>query len=103
MRRLAADKTMGRAEAMRQSMLALIDKGEFHEAHPAYWCAVRGGRGRRALVSDEKPLSALPLRTAQRHKRTQAFELFMLWTRSKGLFSILEQRSGWRRGWCLSP
>jgi hypothetical protein len=55
------------------------------------------------LVSDEKPLSALPLRTAQRHKRTQAFELFMLWTRSKGLFSILEQRSGWRRGWCLSP
>ena len=27
MRRLAADKTMGRAEAMRQSMLALIEKG----------------------------------------------------------------------------
>ena len=34
--RLAADKTMGRAEAMRQAMLALIDNGG-PEAHPAYW------------------------------------------------------------------
>ena len=33
---LAADKSLGRAEAMRQSMLALIDSGE-PEAHPAYW------------------------------------------------------------------
>ncbi len=37
MRRLSADKSMGRAEAMRQSMLALIEKGEPYEAHPAYW------------------------------------------------------------------
>ncbi len=37
MRRLASDKTMGRAEAVRQSMLALIAKGEPYEAHPAYW------------------------------------------------------------------
>ena len=35
--RMASDKRIGRAEAMRQSMLALIDKGEPHEAHPAYW------------------------------------------------------------------
>ena len=35
--RLAADKTLGRAEAMRQSMLALIDKGDPQESHPAYW------------------------------------------------------------------
>jgi CHAT domain-containing protein len=28
---------MGRAEAMRQSMLALIEKGEPQEAHPAFW------------------------------------------------------------------
>ena len=35
--RLAADKSMGRAEAMRRSMLALIDKGEARETHPAYW------------------------------------------------------------------
>ncbi len=37
MSRLSADRTMGRAEAMRQSMLALIDKGEPQEAHPAFW------------------------------------------------------------------
>ncbi len=34
--RLAADRSMGRAEAMRQSMLAQIGKGG-PEAHPAYW------------------------------------------------------------------
>ncbi len=35
--RMAADNGVGRAEAMRQSMLALIDKGEPDEVHPAYW------------------------------------------------------------------
>jgi tetratricopeptide (TPR) repeat protein len=33
----AQDRYLGRAEALRRSMLALIDKGEPHEAHPAYW------------------------------------------------------------------
>ncbi len=37
MGRMAADKSVGRAEAMRQSMLALIDKGAPYEAQPAYW------------------------------------------------------------------
>jgi CHAT domain len=36
-REMARDPNVGRAEAMRRSMLALIDKGEPHEAHPAYW------------------------------------------------------------------
>ena len=36
MGRLAANKAMGRAEAMRQSMLALINKSG-PEAHPAFW------------------------------------------------------------------
>jgi CHAT domain-containing protein len=31
------DKTLGRAEALRRAMLAMIDKGETREAHPAYW------------------------------------------------------------------
>lgn len=31
------DPKVGRAEALRRSMLALIDKGEPQEAHPAYW------------------------------------------------------------------
>lgn len=34
---VAADPSLGRAEALRRSMLAMIDKGEPHEAHPAYW------------------------------------------------------------------
>jgi hypothetical protein len=31
------DKTLGRAEALRRAMLAMIDKGEARQAHPAYW------------------------------------------------------------------
>jgi CHAT domain-containing protein len=48
--RLAADKSMGRAEAMRQSMLDLIDHGKAEEAHPAIWAPFvvvgEGGAGR---------------------------------------------------------
>jgi CHAT domain-containing protein len=33
----ANDKRAGRAEALRRSMLALIEKGEPYEAHPTYW------------------------------------------------------------------
>ena len=36
-REIASDKTVGRAEALRRAMLALIEKGEAYEAHPAYW------------------------------------------------------------------
>jgi tetratricopeptide (TPR) repeat protein/CHAT domain-containing protein len=47
---MASDKTIGRAEAMRQSMLALVDKGDAYEAHPAYWAPFvvvgEGGAGR---------------------------------------------------------
>jgi CHAT domain-containing protein len=31
------DKSVGRAEALRRAMLAMIDKGEAAEAHPAFW------------------------------------------------------------------
>lgn len=34
---MARDAGVGRVDAMRRSMLALIDKGEAHEAHPALW------------------------------------------------------------------
>jgi CHAT domain len=42
--RMASDKRIGRAEVMRQSMLALIYRGEAYEAHPAFWapCMVVG-------------------------------------------------------------
>jgi len=47
---LARDPKVGRAEAMRRSMLALIDNGEPREAHPAYWAPFvvvgEGGAGR---------------------------------------------------------
>jgi CHAT domain-containing protein len=47
---IEADSRLGRAEALRRSMLALIDKGESREAHPAYWVPFvvvgEGGRGR---------------------------------------------------------
>jgi len=36
-REIARDPKIGRAEALRRSMLALIDTGEAQEAHPAYW------------------------------------------------------------------
>ena len=31
------DTNVDRTEALRRSILALIDKGQPHEAHPAYW------------------------------------------------------------------
>lgn len=34
---ITRDGSVGRAEALRRAMLALIDTGEPHEAHPAYW------------------------------------------------------------------
>jgi CHAT domain-containing protein len=37
MRETARDSKVGRAEALRRSMLALIDKGNAREAHPANW------------------------------------------------------------------
>ena len=47
---MARDPKVGRAEALRRSMLALIDKGAPHEAHPAYWAPFvvvgEGGQGR---------------------------------------------------------
>jgi CHAT domain-containing protein len=37
MERMASCNGVGRAEAMRQSMLAQIDEGTDYEAHPAFW------------------------------------------------------------------
>lgn len=36
-RAMTKDKTVGRAEALRRAMLAMIDTGKPHEAHPSYW------------------------------------------------------------------
>ena len=37
MREMGDDAKVGRAEALRRTVLVLIDKGHAHEAHPAYW------------------------------------------------------------------
>ena len=34
---LSANRTIGKAEAMRRSMIALIDKGAPQQSHPSYW------------------------------------------------------------------
>jgi CHAT domain-containing protein/tetratricopeptide (TPR) repeat protein len=36
-RTISEGQTVGRAEALRRAMLAMIDNGQPHEAHPAYW------------------------------------------------------------------
>jgi len=37
LRTMAEDKSVGRSEALRRSILALIEGGDAHEAHPAIW------------------------------------------------------------------
>jgi CHAT domain-containing protein len=58
--RMAADKGVGRAEALRRSMLALIDTGKVNEAHPSYWapCVVVGQGG--AQLAQAAPAVTLP-------------------------------------------
>ena len=34
---MSNDKSVGRAEALRRAMRAMIDMGEPHQTHPAYW------------------------------------------------------------------
>ena len=57
--RLAADKAIGRAEALRRSMLALIDHGSQQEAHPAFWAPFvlvgEGAGGVHAEIAKSKP------------------------------------------------
>ena len=47
---LAKEPQIGRGEALRRAMLAMIDMGEPHQAHPAYWAPFvvvgEGGAGR---------------------------------------------------------
>jgi CHAT domain-containing protein len=48
MREIARDKAVGRSEALRRAMLALIDSGDPQTAHPGYWAPfIVVGEGRR--------------------------------------------------------
>jgi CHAT domain-containing protein len=56
--RMASNKTIGRAEAMRQSMLAMIDKGQPLETHPAFWAAfIVVGEGEATALTTSSILS----------------------------------------------
>jgi CHAT domain-containing protein len=56
---MAADKSIGRAEAMRRSMLAMIDKGAPYEADPANWApfVVVGEGGATSLLEVAPPIT----------------------------------------------
>jgi CHAT domain-containing protein len=60
---MSTDKTVGRSEALRRSMLAMIQRGKPHEAHPAYWAPfVVVGQG----AAEETPLSTSSIVAAPR-------------------------------------
>src|SRR5262249_5384985 len=60
---MSSDKSVGRAEAMRRSMLAMIENGNPKEGHPAYWApfiVVGEGSGADADPQAVKPEAVLP-------------------------------------------
>jgi hypothetical protein len=58
---MSANKGIGRAEAMRRSMLALIDKGAPDEAHPTFWAPfVVVGEGGVTLMPAVKAAAPVP-------------------------------------------
>jgi hypothetical protein len=64
---MAADKTFGRSEALRRSMVALIEQGALQEAHPAYWApfvVVGEGAASIAATSSPAPVAASAPATA---------------------------------------
>src|SRR5262245_4727852 len=68
---MARDRKVGRAEALRRSMLALIDRGEPHEAHAAYRAPfVVVGQGARASVQALPVTQSEAARNALKGKAT---------------------------------
>lgn len=57
---VVGDKSVGRAEALRRAMLAMIDKGELHEVHPSHWApfvVVGEGAADKDMEPTAKPAS----------------------------------------------
>jgi hypothetical protein len=62
---MAADKTIGRSEALRRSMVALIEQGALQEAHPAYWAPfVVVGEGAASIAATPSPAPVAASATA---------------------------------------
>ena len=74
-REMARDPKVGRAEALRRSMLALIDKGEPQRGPPGLLGAVRGGGGGCCWAVAECRRSALcfPRHALYEMPQTRAF------------------------------
>jgi CHAT domain len=68
---MAADKAVSRSEALRRSMVALIEQGEPQEAHPAYWAPFvlvgEGGTGEATRSVTRAP--AVPVLVPPRSKK----------------------------------
>jgi len=66
---MAADKTIGRSEALRRSMVELIDQDSLQEAHPAYWAPFvvvgEGAAGIAAKPSSAPVAASVPMPTAE--------------------------------------
>jgi CHAT domain-containing protein len=62
---MAADRSVGRAEAVRRSMLAMIETGDPKEAHPAYWAPF-------VVVGEGSPVEATGPQAGHSAPATQA-------------------------------
>src|SRR5262249_37657391 len=71
---MAGDKTVGRSEALRRAMVALIEQGDPYAAHPSYWAPfVVVGEGAAASPADKKHARPPPKTKAVDWKKN-AFE-----------------------------
>ena len=69
---MVADKTVGRSEALRRSMVALIEQGEPHEAHPAYWAPfVVVGEGGAPDAIGPQAIGALPTHSKKTTRKSR--------------------------------
>jgi len=66
---MAANKTIGRSEALRRSMVELIEQGSLEEAHPAYWApfVVVGGSSSGLTVTPSPAVPAAAPTPAAEH------------------------------------
>jgi hypothetical protein len=85
---MALDKTVGRSEALRRSMIALIRDGEAHEAHPAYWgLSYLVGRERQRGRADKRrhEMLAQPRPSASRRLRGKVRKLRKLFATARNV------------------
>ncbi len=68
---MAKNATIGRAEAMRQSMAELITEGEPYEAHPSYWAPfVVVGEG--GVPASAKPAASAKVQSPMPKQKTSS-------------------------------